>query len=291
MTLETDLLRSFLAVIDAGSISSAAERIGRTQSAVSLQIKRLEEVTQTPVFERHGRGVSLSEAGKRLEPVARQAVRLLDNSLAQIRSDDLSGTLHIGIPDDRGKTKLANMIAHFTRQHPQVDLNVHCASGAGFGEAIRRGNLDMAVYEVETVLPRHHVLREERTRWVASSDHAPQDIDPLPVALFDDACWWRDVALDTLRRSGSSYRVVFSSESVSGITAAVDAGIAVALLGESTIADNHRILESPEFFDQTPTSRLVLDRRTGSHGPVIDAMSDVIRSTFEGEQRTDGTNA
>lgn len=279
--LDSELLRSFLAIIDAGSISAGAARIGRSQSAVSLQVKRLEAIVGKPVFERHARGVVLSPAGEKLEPVARRTTSMLDASLADIRSDDLAGNIRIGIPDDRSRQVLAGIVAEFANRHPQVALNVHCASGAGFAEAVRKGRLDLALYEVEAAGPGQEVLREESTFWVASRFHSPQHLDPLPVALFDQACWWRDIALRTLRDSGRAYRVVYSSESVLGVAAAIEAGIAVGLLGETGIGKDFHILTEPAIFKQMPRSKLVLHRSEAAAGPAVNAMSEAIRQAFD----------
>ncbi|MCR9137098.1 MAG: LysR substrate-binding domain-containing protein [Alphaproteobacteria bacterium] len=278
--LESELLRTFLAIIDTGSISAGAAKIGRSQSAVSLQVKRLESIIGKPVFERHGRGVVPSPAGEALEPVARHTISLLDASLAQIRSDDLAGTLRIGIPDDRSRTILAGIVAEFSKRHPQVELEVHCAAGAGFAEAVADGRLDLALYEVEAAEPRHEVLSDERTFWVASRFHFPDRLDPLPIALFDRACWWRDVALQTLRRSERNYRIVYSSESVGGVAAAIEAGIAIGLLGEAGIGKEFRILNEPDVFNHMPHSKLVLDQGGLSAGPAGKAMCAAIRQAF-----------
>lgn len=279
--LDSDLLRTFLAIIDAGSISAGAARIGRSQSAVSLQVKRLESILGKPVFERHGRGVIISATGEKLEPTARRAVSLLDRSLAEIKSDELAGVIRLGIPDDHSQIVLADIIAEFSKRHPLVELDVRCASGAGFRHAISGGTLDLAIYEVETVASYMEVLRDEKTFWVSSRFHTAHELEPLPVALFDRDCWWRDAALNTLRRSGLAYRVVLSSESVSGVAAAIKAGIAVGLLGQSSIDRGFRILKVPKAFTEMPTSKLVLERRKDLNSAVSEAMAAAIKRAFK----------
>lgn len=275
--LDSDLLRTFLAIIDSGSMSAAAARIGRSQSAVSLQVKRLESILGKAAFERHGRGVVLSVTGESLEPVARQTISLLDTSLAGIKSDALAGTLRLGISDNHSQTVLADIIAEFANRHPMVELNVQIASGAAFAKAISEGALDIALYEVETLKPGLECLRSEKTHWVASRFHSADELDPLPIALFDRDCWWRDVAITTLRNSGQAYRIAYSSESVAGVAAAIKAGIAIGLLGESSIGKELRILSEPAIFQNMPVSNLVLDRRPDLHSPAAAAMANAIR--------------
>ena len=179
-------------------MTGGAARIYRSQSAASVQIKQLEDLLGEPVFKRHGRGVVLSRTGEVLEPVARQVVGALDSAMAEITGGGLEGALRIGIPDDHGKEALSKIIADFTRDHPKVDLMVHCASSTGFPAALLAGELDLAVHEVERVGSGMELLREEPMHWVTSRVHNLLDRDPIPVALFDQACWWRDAALKAL---------------------------------------------------------------------------------------------
>ncbi len=278
--LDTDLLRTFLAVADTGSITAAADKIGRSQSAASLQINRLETLLGKAVFDRHGRGVLLNPIGEKLEAVARRAVVALDECLAEIKSENLAGRIHIGIPDDHSKSVLSTIIAGFARHNPSVEIDVRCALSADFPAAISKGELDLAVHEVETVTPGMDILRQERTHWVTSSLHDVHMRDPLPIALFDRKCWWREASLRALKTSGIDYRIVYSSESVTGVIAAIEAGVAIGLLGVSSISDTMRILEHPQSFAATPISKLVLERKPGAEGPVVRAMSTAIEAAF-----------
>lgn len=278
--LDSDLLRTFLAIADAGSFTKGARRIFRSQSAASLQIKQLEETLGQAVFDRHGRGVVLSPVGEKLARVARRVVDMLDGSLAELRADPLEGAIRIGISDDFGPAVLSRVIADFTRVHPRVEVIVRCALSTDFPDALERGDLDVAVYEVEEAPAGTEVLREEATVWAASRHHAAQDRTPLPVALFDRDCWWRDRALDTLERSGRAYRVAYSSESVAGVVAAIEAGVAVGMLGHSALKDDLVILGEAEGFEEMPKSKLILDCRRGREAPILGAMLSAIRQAF-----------
>ena len=192
--LDSDLLRTFVAVTRAGSVTDGAAEIQRSQSATSLQIKRLEAVLGQSVFERHGRGVVLSAAGRKLLPIASEVIARLDAALRNISEDAVTGRLRLGIPDDHGRTRLAQIIASFTRQHPQVELDVTCAISTGFPMALEKGRLDLAVFEVERASPGEEVLFEDPTCWMSSAHRDFTTAETLPVALFDDTCWWRDAA-------------------------------------------------------------------------------------------------
>ena len=149
--LDSDLLRSFLAVSETGSMTEAADRIGRTQSAVSLQIKRLEALLDQPVFDRHGRGVRLTPTGEQLLPTAREITARLDHTLRSLSAAEITGRLRLGIPDDHSREPLTRIIADFTRAHPGIDLEVTCDLSDRFRRALDQGVLDLAVYEAERI--------------------------------------------------------------------------------------------------------------------------------------------
>ncbi|MGJ8616303.1 MAG: LysR substrate-binding domain-containing protein [Sulfitobacter sp.] len=278
--LDSDLLRTFLAVAEAGSVTDGAARIHRSQSATSLQVKRLEAILGQPVFERHGRGVVLSDAGRLLLPVALDVTARLDTALRDISQRDVSGKLRVGIPDDHGQTKLAEIIASFARHHPQVELDVTCALSTGFPDALKKGTLDLAIYEVERPRKHEEVLFEDPTCWVSSAHRNFPSDDSLPVALFDHACWWRDVAIASLKSRGKPYRIVYSSQSVSGVIAAVEAGIAVGLLGRSSLHSGLAVMSKINGLGNTPASKLVVATSGSQEAGPQDAMKAAIRSAF-----------
>lgn len=278
--LNSDLLRTFLAVAEAGSVTEGAAWVYRSQSAVSLQIRKLEDIVGRPVFDRHGRGVVLTDAGERLLPVARDVTRKLDATLRELTSDDLHGKLRLGIPDDQTKDRLSRIVAEFAQSHPLVDLDVTCALSTGFPDALALGALDIAIFEVAHPAPGADILQEERTCWMMSRHHDLLSRNPLPVALFDRDCWWREAALNALGSTGRPFRVVYSSQTVAGVAAAIEAGIAIGLLGTSSVTENLRELEPKDGFTDTPVSSLVLALRPGAMTPPIRAMRDAIRRAF-----------
>lgn len=275
--LDSDLLRTFLAIEAAGSVTGGAERIGRSQSATSLQIRQLENVIGKPVFHRHGRGVSLTATGEKLRPVALQVVQSLDRTLSELRGGGLKGKLRIGMPDDPGRTELADIVSDFAARHPDVELEVHCALGSGFPDALESGDLDLAVHEVPSPDRGDEVLRKDHLIWMCSRNHPAPSTDILPIAVFDRDCWWRDLALNGLTDAGQRYQIIFSSESVVGVRSAVQAGIATGLLSASDDATGLR--QHPLVSNRYPTY-LVLQKAPGAKGPICEAMCDAIRRAF-----------
>lgn len=278
--LDSELLRSFIVVADAGSVTEGADRLHRSQSAVSLQLKRLEAVLGRRIFDRHGRGVELTDAGRRLLPVARDVAARLDAALREIASDGLRGKLRIGIPDDHGRARLARIIGAFAQSHPLVELDVTCALSARFPEDLAKNRLDLAVYEVEAPSPDEDVLFEDPTFWASSVYRDLTRKRPTPVALFDHACWWRDAAITSLKSRGKPYRVVYSSQSVSGVIAAVEAGIAIGLLGRSSLHSGLSVVNETLGFEGTPSSKLVMASSERQCSGPIDAMKTAIRAAF-----------
>ncbi|MGJ8586486.1 MAG: LysR family transcriptional regulator [Marinosulfonomonas sp.] len=275
--LNSDHLRTFLAIQDTGSVTGGAERIGRSQSATSLQIRQLEEVVGQPLFRRHGRGVSLTLAGEKLGPVARSVVQSLDATLLELRGGGLKGKLRIGMPDDHSRLELTNIISSFAALHPDVELEVHCALGVGFAVALNAGTLDLAVHEVPKPGRDDIVLREDHLVWMSSRDRDFSTSEVLPVAVFDRDCWWRDLALSGLNEVGHSYQVAFTSESATGVRAAVRAGIAAGLL--SATEDTEGLRPLADLKTRYPTY-LILQKANGAKGPICDAMSEAIQKAF-----------
>lgn len=278
--LDSELLRTFLAVAGTGSVTEGARLIGRSQSATSLQIMRLEEVIGRDLFERTGRGVTLTETGQRLMPVARDVKERLDGVLREITADGLRGKLRLGIPDDHGQAKLAKILSAFAQSHPQVVLEVTCTISTDFPELLSRGRLDLAVYEVETIGRNEEVVFEDPTCWVMSRYRDLLAEEPVPVALFDRACWWREAALKSLEARGRPYRIAFSSQSVAGVTAAVEAGIAIGLLGRSTLAGHLKVLGNEHGFASTPMSKLVIGVAASANQELVRTMKSAIRQAF-----------
>ncbi len=279
--LDSDLLRTFLAIVETGSVTDGAKRIFRSQSAASLQIKKLERVLGRSVFERRGRGVALTAAGEALVPSARRVVEMIDEAVATIRTEDLRGALRIGIPDEWGESVLSAAVARFARQFPLVDLTVRRAFSAGFPEALSRGELDLAVYDAEREEPDAVLLGRLRRLWLSSEHHSVEGRDPLPIAVFDQACAWRDQAMAALDAAGRRHRVVYSSESTSGIVAAVDAGIAVGLLPEASLRPGLRAVPPPTM-PEVADSLLLLRSRSDGDQELIAEMTAAILAAFSG---------
>ena len=278
--LDTDLLRTFLTVARHGNVTRGAEALHRTQSAVSIQIKRLEESLAARLFRREPRGVSLTEAGERLRAAAERIVGDLDETVQTFRADPTGGLVRVGIPEEYGAEVLPTILADFSVRFPAVEVFVRCGFSVEFPEAIRRGELDLAVFADCRSFGQSDTLIRDPIAWVASRPWRCRDEEPVPLALFDRACAWRDVAIQALEDAGQPYRIVFSSESTAGIKAAIATGLAVGVLARSTLETSMLVLGREHGLPPLPDSVLLLLR--GSDGSLaIDAMAAAIESGFD----------
>lgn len=278
--LDSDLLRGFAAVADAGSVSGGAERLGRTQSAVSMQIKKLEEVAGQALFRRGARGVQLTHAGEALLVRARPILAALDAAEAALAADPLVGRVSVGVPEEYGAELLPGVLARFAQTHPEVEVTVHCEPTAALEAALDAGTLDLAVLSIDSGRPSGETLAHDLTVWATSTRHRVDRADPLPVALYAQDCWWRDWALAALDAQGRRYRVAYTSRSVAGIQAAVRAGLAVAVLSKSTLPSDSRMLGPEAGFTELPGSTVVLRQREGGRSRAADGMAEAVRRAF-----------
>jgi len=278
--LGSELLRTFLSVAKAGSLSGGAARLHRTQSAVSLQVQKLESAIGQRVFERHGRGVAMTAAGERLLPVARDVVEMLDQVVADLRGAKAEEEIRLGIPEEYGDTVLPSILATFTEEEPTARIFVRCSSSMEFPHALASGELDIALHSPESVSKDDVVVHSERAVWTGSAFHSVEARRPLPVALFDKACWWRERCLDLLRKSGLDYQIVCTSQSVSGVRAAIAAGVAVGVLPQSTLTGQIRALADKRL-PQLGETHLVLSGSPKAPRRLADKLAATISRTFE----------
>lgn len=278
--LESDLLRVFLIVADAGNVTHAASDIGRTQSAVSLQLKKLEESIGKPLFERGPRGVALTEVGRQLLPYARRIVGLMDETTAAMRRRPLDGPVRIGIPEEYGHTVLPRALAAFAESHPSVDVTVMCGYTAQQMAALENDALDLAVVFDWSTQVQGEVLFIDPTVWVTSTVHRLHERNPMPIAVYGRSSWCTDFAIRSLEQHSLPYRIAYSCDTSGGLKIAVTAGLGIAPLSRSNIPPDCRELTMEDGFPPIDSSRVVLRRNAYHSSPAVESMAEVIRSAF-----------
>ncbi|KUM24277.1 LysR family transcriptional regulator [Mesorhizobium loti] len=279
--LDSDLLRTFVAVAETGNFTKAAEKGGRTQSAVSMQIKKLEGMIGASLFERGPRGVVLTRRGGDLIANARRIVSLLDQTASSITAPPLGGVVRIGIPAEYGRSILSRALGQFAKRHPRIEVTVRYAHAASQMKALAAGELDLAVVFEWESFSNGEVLKHDPTVWVTSALHHLHEERPLPIALYNRDGWCRDFAIKSLERRGFDYRVAYTSDTAGGLELAVTSGLAIAPISRSNIPIDCRELTVADGFGDIDSSNVVLHRNPLAKGEAIDGMENTIREAFK----------
>ncbi len=241
-TLDTDHLRTFLAVADEGGFTRAAERVHKTQSAVSMQIKKLEEQIGRQVFTREGRSVRLTADGVRLRDYASRILHLNDEAVGLFTGPDMVGRVRLGLPDDYIDRLLPKVLASFSRTHPGVEIEVFCDSSACVLKRIGDGRLDIGILTQGDSKGLARPIRRESLHWITGDGHCQHELDVVPLALGPQTCSWRRQATEALTSINRDWRIAYTSGSAAGIASAVCAGLAVSVMPESGLRPGMRIL-------------------------------------------------
>lgn len=278
--LESDLMRSFLAVADCGTVTAAADRLGRTQSAVSLQIKRLEDALGKALFNRLARGVSLTARGEQLIPYARRVVAALDEAAIALRERPLVGPVRVGIPDEYSGTILPRALAAFDARHEGVEVTVMVDHTDGLLRALRSDRLDLAVIYDWAYTQEGEIIAVDPTVWVTSATHEQHLRRPLPVAVYFRSIWSRDYAEASLDRQGIDWRAAWICDSAGGFRAAVTNGMAIAPLSRSTIPPDCRELTAADGFTGVDSARILLRHTLRGTAPAVEGLAAILREAF-----------
>jgi DNA-binding transcriptional LysR family regulator len=267
VNLPTELLRSFAAIVDSGSMLRATERVFVTQSALSLQMKRLEETVQTPLFHRDGRRLVLTPAGDTLLAFAREMLALNDRALSALNGDMLAGPARVGMVQDFAEVLLSGVLLRFSELNPETQLQVRVGGSHELLELLASDRLDVVL----GMGPADDIaaIRTAPMRWIGQTALAEQDV--LPVAVLEVPCRFRDAALKALDAAGRPYRVVLETPSLSVLRAAIDCGLAVSCRTDvfSTSAIEHATLPG------LPSVAYVRHTRAAPHA-TITRLADLI---------------
>ncbi|WP_155801543.1 LysR substrate-binding domain-containing protein [Magnetospirillum molischianum] len=276
MDLELELLRTFLAVLRHGGFTRAASFLCKTQSTVSLHIRRLEEAVGHPLFQRKGRGVILTEHGEILRTYAEAMVGINDEALLKLHRPRLSGTVRLGILEDFAPQLLPFALRRFADTYPATRLDVKSALTANLLRELEDGDLDLVIARQPNGATADEILWREPLLWVGSRNHQFLS-DPLPLVMFPAGCVYRPEALKRIRQSARSWEIVYTSTSLSGVQAAVTAGMGVSVLGQSAILPEFAVLGTAENLPKLPDTEIALFLGT-ARGDAISALADYLVS-------------
>lgn len=290
---DLDLLRSFAAIADSGGFSRAAERIGRTQSTISLQIKRLEAGLGQSLFQREGgRGgrTVLTPQGEVLLTYARQILHISDEARSRLMEPEVDGVVRLGTPEDFATVHLADVLARFARAHPRVALAVNCDFTVNLLDAFSKGQYDLVLFK-RALQPGHAIDRvpaggtgvwREALVWVAGSRLVLSRSEPLPLVLAPAPDVYRRGALAALDEAGRSWRMVLTSPSLAGLQAAVRAGLGVTVLPREMVPPDLVVLgEAGHDLPALPATEIVLYRAPDATSPAATRLGDHIVQSLE----------
>jgi DNA-binding transcriptional LysR family regulator len=278
--LDTDQLRSFLAIVDCGSFTRAAERVHKTQSAVSMHVRRLEEQLGCALFVKHGRGARLTAEGERLIEFARRIIQVEAGALAALSRKGLRGAARLGIPDDYAESFLAEILARFNRRHPLVEVSVVCEASMDLAAQVAAGALELALVTDHEGINGLELLREEPLVWVAAERFRLEEGAPIPLALGSATCIWRRATETALAGAPGLTRARFFSKNFTAIGTVVRAGLAATILPASMVGPGLRLLGRDEGLPELPLTRMGLIRAPGRPTEEASALAEAIRGTI-----------
>lgn len=281
---DLDLLRALVAVADCGSFTAASARLHSTQSTVSQKIRRLEEMAGHRLLERGNREVRPTDSGETLLGFARRMLVLNDETLDALSGAAVAMTVRLGVPDDFAAGRSVPLLAAFSRRHPQVKLEVTTGLSRDLGSGYDRGELDLVIVKQKRH-SREAVARwPETLRWIDSAKHPAFDADPLPLVTFPPRGLYRDEMIRVAESLGRSWRISFTSSSLSGIQSAVAGGLGISLLPARAVTSDHRVLTRKQGLPTIDTMDIALLHRPAAD-PMVEELADELRRMLERERK------
>ncbi|AND67863.1 hypothetical protein ATSB10_04090 [Dyella thiooxydans] len=286
VSFDPDVLRSFVQGVELGSFAKAAERLNRSTSAVSAQLKRLEEQAGRPLLRKAGRGMALTETGEVMLGYARRLLELNDEAAAAVRGVELEGRVRLGLQEDFGETLLPAVLGRFARAHPKLRIEARIARNAELLHGVNHGKLDLVLaWEGEESSP--HVERMARLpmRWIGSAGARTPRLrrrgEALPLVVLDAPCLVRRAAIDALDRAGIAWRIAFTSASLAGTWAAVTAGLGVSVRTPLGLPAGVRALTAKDAgLPALPTLGLALHRAEAEPPAAVARLAEILVGTL-----------
>lgn len=274
--LDIRSLRSFVTVVETGSVTEAARRVGRTQPAVTLQIRRLEEQIGKPLFEPGARRPVLTTDGNILLGYARAMLRMHDEVWRRFQTRRIEGRVVLGTPDLYAAYLLPQILSGFRAIYPGVEVDLRCALSRTLMGALDAKEIDIALVTGMPGIRAGEFVRKEQLVWVSGDDHHAYNENPVPLALLPPGNIYRDAALEALDRIGRPWRLACISESISGLQAAVFSGFAVSVVAKSALVPGMRVIGRSECFPELPEIDLVMHRSPGRQSVSAECLADFV---------------
>jgi len=280
--LDLDVMRSFATGIELGSFAKAADRLGRSTSAVSAQLKKLEDQAGTPLLRKSGRGMALTEAGEVMLGYARRLLELNDEAVSAVRGVELQGRVRLGLQEDFGENLLPEVLGRFKRAHPRLRVEAQLARSTTLLQSLQAGRLDLALaWETDLATPYAEHVHTLPMRWIVADDHPAGEIheagEPVSLVVLDAPCIMRTAATQALDHAGVPWRIAFTSPSLAGIWAAVKAGLGVSVRTSLGLPADVRALDAQDaHLPPLPLLGLALYRAEAEPEPAVARLAELI---------------
>ena len=274
--LDISLLRTFVAIVDTGGLTSAGKKVGRTQPAITHQIRRLEQAIGKPLFGDKRRHLSLTHDGEILLEFARSILRLNDEARGRFAKPNIAGRVTLGTPDLYASYLLPEVLDNFSRAHPAVEIQLQCTRSIHLNAALERDELDIALVTNQPEFRRGELIRREPLVWVAGLRSQPELRKPLPLALLPQGSIYRQRALETLGSSGLQWEIRSVCDSIAGLQAAVFAGLAVSVFPRCAVVPEIRCLGDADGLPQLPPIELMLHRKNHNLSDAAEQLAQYI---------------
>jgi DNA-binding transcriptional LysR family regulator len=278
ISLDIRMLRSFVSVVQSGSITVTARQLGRTQPAITLQLQRLEELTNKTLFRYEGRRQLLTDDGDLVLSYARSILRLHDEMLQRLASPDVEGNVILGTPDLYAAFVLPAILNRFRKAFPKVQVELRCELSTPLVGLVRRGEIDLALVTKMEGFSGGKVVGQEQLIWMVGNNGDAHRADPVPLALLPPGNIYREHAIEKLESIGRNWKIACVSASAVGLQAAAMAGMAVTVLGRSALQPGLREISASEGLPPLPSVDLLLYRAAGRNLAAIDALYNYLES-------------
>lgn len=283
--MDTDLLRAFVAVAECGGFSAAARILNRTQSAISLQIKRLEDRVGEPLFQRTSRTVALTPAGGRLLPFARRILGLQEEARRAMGEDHRGELIRLGVSEGHASAHLPAVLPDFARSHPGVRLEIVCDISSSLVHYLQEGLLDVVLGIRHGPTQTGRLLGSERLVWVLKADRSPADWDTLPLALNPEGCIFRAHAFAALGREDRRFEVRYTSRSPTGVDVAVQSGLAVTVKTARSVPVGCRMVAAGEGLPALGQVEIELHHAPGQMSHACATLCEALRNAVADSRR------